>query len=338
MRLLIVKLSALGDVIQTLPAIALLKKEWPFVKIDWVVEERNGALLIAHPFVSNTLLFKRELFTKPKEFAFFLRKLRSEKYTAVVDFQGLFKSAFLVLFSKAQYKIGFANHREGSPLFYNVKLRPYDPDLHAVRRYLLLARKTISYLTFGKEIEVEVEREIPREIPLPEKRPPMEFPKPYMLLVAGARWETKIWPYSHWETLLKLTEDQRKNLDFYFIGAKTEEALRRFAETMSERYTGVFSLVGKLDLPELVYVIKRSEGVITIDTGPMHLASLLNKPILALFGPTSPQRTGPWSERFITLTAKLPCQPCFKRKCKSLSCMISLSPEQVVEELSNLRV
>ncbi|MCS7150571.1 MAG: glycosyltransferase family 9 protein [Caldimicrobium sp.] len=336
MRLLIVKLSALGDVIQTLPALSLLRQELSSVAIDWVVEERNAELLIDHPYLQRTILFKREYFQRPKDLYFFLKSLRTEEYTMAIDFQGLLKSALIIFASRARYRIGFANHREGSPLFYNVKLKPYDPELHAVKRYLMLARKVILFLTFGRELEVEEVEEIPRSIPMPEIKPKIEFQRPFFLLIAGARWETKVWPYSHWETFLRYCEALRKDYDFYFIGSEKEHSLKEFAERMSQRFSGVQSLVGRLNLRELVYVMKKSRAIITVDTGTMHLASLLNKPILALFGPTSAGRTGPWSDVFITLEAGLPCQPCFKRYCKSKGCMLSLDPKKVVNALEDL--
>jgi len=335
LKILIVKLSALGDVLQTLPALNLLKKIYPEAEIDWLVEKRNAELLINHPWLKRVLLFNKDFFKKPKAFYNFVKDLRKTSYDAIIDFQGLLKSGIFVLLSKGRYKIGFKNHREGSPFFYNVKFPPYDPELHAVKRYLDLVIKSAKFLTEDVKIP-EINSKILYEIPLPEKKPTFSVKKPFIVLIAGARWKSKLWPFENWRKFLEITEDLRKKLNFYFVGGPSEEKLRAFSEEAEKIYHGVFSLVGKLSLEELVYLMKESEVVLSVDTGTMHLASLLNKPILALFGPTSPERTGPWSEKFIVLKEPLVCSPCFNRTCKKPFCMINLSPEKVKKALMEL--
>jgi len=334
LKILLLKLSALGDVIQTLPALNWLKTIYPEAELDWVVEERNADLLLGHPLLERVLLFKKSYFKNPLELSRFVKLLRKKDYTAVLDFQGLLKSGLICFLAKARYKMGFENHREGSPLFYQVKFKAYDKNLHAVKRYLELVRLSVNFLT--PEIRPpEITPDILYGVPLPEKEPPFEFKRPYLLMVASARWETKIWPFANWERFLKLSQDLRGEVDFYFIGGRKDWELKEFAERMEGLYQGVFSLVGRLDLRELVWVMRRARGVVTVDTGPMHLASLLNKPILALFGPTSFVRTGPWSQRSIVLYEDISCRPCFKRQCKQKTCMQNLSPEKVLEALKS---
>lgn len=336
MRLLIVKLSALGDVIQTLPALALLRRDWPEAQIDWVVEERNAELLKGHSYLRRLILFRKEFLSRPGELKSFLKSLRQEYYEAIIDFQGLLKSALMARLARGRLRFGFANHREGSPFFYTVKFQPYDLELHAVRRYLLLAKKVTLYLRYGKEFDPEEPLELIRDIPLEGERPEgFLFPKPYFLFIPSARWETKLWPFTYWEELLALLEEYRKDFDIYFVGAKGEQA-EPYAEAMARKYKGVFTLIGKLSLRELVYVMRGALGVVTVDTGPMHLASLLNKPIIALFGPTSPGRTGPWSDYSRVLQANLFCSPCFRRQCRDRACMYSLKPETVFQEMQYL--
>lgn len=335
MKFLIVKLSALGDVIQTLPAVNLLKKIYPDTPIDWLVEKRNSELLIHNPLLQRVLLFNKEFFKKPKALYAFIKDLRKFSYEAVIDFQGLLKSGILTFLAKGKYKMGFKNHREGSPFFYNVKFPPYDPNLHAVYRYLDLIIKTAKFLTPDVKVP-HINEEILYHIPIPEKKPDFSFKKPFILLIAGARWKTKLWPYNNWRDFLEITKDLRKEITFYFVGGPKEKELKAFSEEMEKTYKGVFSLVGKISLKELVFLMKVGEAVVTVDTGTMHLASLLNKPILALFGPTSPDRTGPWSENFIVLKEPLSCSPCFKRICKNPICMLNLAPNIVKNKLMEL--
>lgn len=335
MRLLIVKLSALGDVIQTFPALKLFKKVFPEAEIDWIVDTTNAELLLDHPYLRKVFLFHKEFFKNPAKFINFLQGLRKDCYTAVIDFQGLLKSALLGRLARAKYRMGFSNHREGSPLFYNVRFEPYDPDLHAVRRYLLLVKRSVNFLTPKVEVNFS-EDEIFYHHPLSEKALPFEPKRPYLILIPGARWETKLWPLEHWKTLLESSSDLRKKYDLYFIGGKKELRIKDFAEEMERDFAGVFSLVGKLSLKEVTTLMKGAELIVTVDTGTMHLASLLNRPILALFGPTSPARTGPWSKTFWILQENLPCAPCFKRRCHDIACMQGLLPERVKAKLKEL--
>ncbi|MFN4197271.1 MAG: glycosyltransferase family 9 protein [Caldimicrobium sp.] len=332
MKLLIVKLSALGDVIQTLPALAYLKKVLPSAQIDWVVEERNSQLLQDHPYLSKLILFNKSYLKNIYQLKKFFLELRRDEYTAVIDFQGLLKSALITFFTKKLYSIGFSNSKEGSHFFYKVKFAPYDKELHAVKRYLLLAQKSYFFLLEGKEVQPD-EIDIIRDVPIPEEKPQyFETKKPYFILIPSARWETKLWPLHYWENFINLSKALRKDFNFYFVGGN-QEPFKTFAESLSEKYEGVYSLIGKTNLKELVYLMKRCEIVITVDTGPMHLASLLNKPIIVLFGPTSPQRTGPWSDAYIVLKADLPCQPCFKKNCAITQCMLLLKPETLYNTL-----
>lgn len=335
MRILIVKLSALGDVIQTLPALNLLKRVYPDSEIDWIVEERNAELLLEHPYLKKVFLFRKDFFKSPSKFLNFIRTLRKNQYTAVIDFQGLLKSAMLTFFTKSKYKMGFSNSREGSPLFYNVKFSPFDPELHAVKRYLLLVKNTVNFLTPKTTFSFS-EEEILYHHPLVEKEPPINLRRPFLLFIPGARWETKLWPLSYWKSLLELSSELREKYDFYFIGSAKEREIKLWAEEMEKAFSGVFSWVGKLSLKEVAYLMQRAAFVVSVDTGTMHLASLLNRPVLALFGPTSPRRTGPWSKNSFVLQENLSCIPCFQRNCRALTCMQKLSPEKVWLKLKEL--
>ncbi len=336
MKILIVKLSALGDVVQTLPSLSLLKKYFPHSQIDWVVDRRNAEILKGHPYINRLLIFSNENFFSVKGFKSFLKSLREEVYDAVIDYQGLLKSGIIVGFSKARYKIGFSNHREGSPIFYNVKLPPYDKDLHAVKRYLQLTRKTIELLSKTKILENC--EDIPKPVfPSDVENKTFAFLKrPYIIFIPSARWETKWWLYSYWERLIELCKDMAEDFDIFITGGPREEKLKVWAGKMEGKYTYVYSLVGKLSLKELASLIKGATAVVSVDTGPMHIASAFEKPTVALFGPTSPERTGPWAGNFKVLKSPLSCSPCFKKKCKDFRCMSEIKPEEVKKALEEI--
>jgi len=335
-KILIVKLSALGDVVQTLPSLTLLKKVFPDSEVDWVVDERNAEILDKHPYINKLLIFSNNNFHFFKRFKNFLKNLRTERYDAVIDYQGLLKSGIITGLSKAKYKIGFSNHREGSPFFYNIKLPPYDKNLHAVRRYILLTKNVIEIL--GKSENLKSSEEIPDPIfPSDILNKNLEFiRKPYIVFVPSARWETKWWPYFCWEGLIELCKDIAQKFDIFITGGPSNTELKYWAEEQKRKYPYVYSLVGKLSLKELAILIKNSKAVVSVDTGPMHIASAFKKPTIALFGPTSPERTGPWAGKFKVLKSSLSCSPCFKKKCENQICMSKILPEEVKKALNEL--
>lgn len=336
MRLLIVKLSALGDVVQTLPSLTLIKNNFPDFQIDWVVDERNAEIIEGHPYIDRLLIFSKKYLVSIKRLRKFVKELRKYEYEAVIDYQGLFKSGIIVRFSKAKYKIGFSNYREGSPLFYNFILPPYDFNLHAVKRYIFLTTEVLKILNINKSFEV------PEEIPhsvfsknILENN--LNFiKKPYIVFIPSARWMTKWWPLSYWERLVEDCEELGKDFDIFITGSLSEVELKNWAEKIERKYSYVYSLVGKLSLKELANLIKNSQVVVSVDTGPMHIASALRKPTVALFGPTSPERTGPWGGTAKIIRSSSFCSPCFNKKCKDVNCMKEIKPEEVKKALYEL--
>ncbi|QER41785.1 glycosyltransferase family 9 protein [Thermodesulfobacterium sp. TA1] len=330
MKILLIKLSALGDVIQTLPSLTLIKENYPQSIVDWVVDERNAEVLTGHPYLRKVVIFSKEIFKNPAKFVSFIRRLREQKYDLAIDYQGLFKSGMVIGLAKAKLKVGFENHRELSPLFYNVRLTAYDPEIHAVRRYLNLTFQAVRLLDpdFSSDIET-----IP-EVVWPSLSPPQNLiEKPYIVFIPSARWETKWWIFDYWERLIELTLSTYPGLRIYITGGPKEETLKNWAKMIENKGEAVKSLVGTLSLKELVRLIKESQLVVTVDTGPMHLASALKIPTVALFGPTSPLRTGPWGGRFKVLKSPLDCSPCFKKKCRHWDCMKAILPEQVFQTM-----
>ncbi len=336
MRILIVKLSALGDVIQTLPVLSLFKKANPFLEIDWVVDRRNADILFGHPQLKRILVFSRNYLKSPFQIKNFLKELRKVSYDAVVDYQGLLKSGLITYFARSSYKIGFSNAREGSRFFYNIKLPPYDPDLHATRRYLILSKEVLKLFGLVEVLSEEDFKTIPEVKFSPELLEKKEFSyRPYILFVPSARWETKLWFFSAWEKLIKLLSGAGKKFNILISGSPEEETLKIWAEEMEKKYPYVFSTVGKISLKELVSLINQARLIVSVDTGPMHIASALKKKTIALFGPTSPKRTGPWGGEFKVIQKDLPCVPCFRKKCNTRECMKNITPEevkQIVEE------
>ncbi len=326
MKILLIKLSALGDVIQTLPVLVALREAGH--EVHWVVEEAAAELLLPHPLIGKVLVSRRRswfssLRSDPlkvvREVAGWVADLRAERYDLALDLQGLLKSAVWMALVRARLKMGFVNHREGSPYFYNYPLPPYDPEEHAVRRYLSALRP------LGLEVS-EPTFILP---PLPSGvAGRYGVPSPYAVLIPCARWETKRWPQSHWQELVKRLP--ALGLFPVLVGAPQDHP---YIEEILTGQEEALSLCGQLDLLELAALLKGARVVISVDTGPMHLAAAVGARVVALFGPTAPWRTGPFGAGHEVLVSSLACSPCFKRRCAHLSCLKEITPDRVLASL-----
>jgi heptosyltransferase-1 len=339
MKILIIKLSAIGDVVQTLPALEAIKKTYPGAEITWLVEEAAAGILEGHPLIDRLLISRRKAWTKTLGSPFavvrgignivrFIRELRSIRYDIAIDFQGLFKSGTLIGLARASRKIGFDGTRELSYLFLNERLPAYDIEKHALDRYLDVARflgaRDISPIcTLPIEREVRVIR---------EKIEVMNSPgRPLVVVNPMARWKTKLWHERRFAELAdRLVKD--KNAVVIFTGSREDRpVIDRMLAMMSGR---AVNWAGETTLKELAALAFLSNLFITTDTGPMHLAAAAGATVLALFGPTAPWRTGPYGPSHIVVRTGMACSPCYKRKCDvGVRCMEEITVEEVMRKI-----
>ncbi|MHB8092457.1 MAG: lipopolysaccharide heptosyltransferase I [Syntrophales bacterium] len=368
-NILIVKLSAIGDVIHTLPSLAALRRLWPEADITWVVEEAAADLLQDHPALNRVIVSGRKrwlkelrqgMIAKPfREMRAFLAELRSRKYDLVIDFHGLFKSAVIVFLSGGKRKLGYDSFQEGSRLFYNEKITEA-LEKHAVERYLDFVR----YLARGDEKTcLSGTPEFRITIGENEKRKVSELLSKKIFGLSplrpgnsGNRMSAKpqtvgtidknstlqqahppfiaINPVAFWET--KLWEDEK----FARLGDRIWQELgitvvltggdaEPLEKIMKLMKTKALNLGGKTSLRELAALYKRAKIVVTTDSGPMHLAAAVGTPTVALFGPTDPVRTGPYGPGHRVIRTGINCSPCFRKKCPQPRCMTEISVEEV---------
>ncbi len=343
MKILLVKLSAIGDVVQSLPVLAALRTRYPEANISWVVGEAAFPLLVGHPLLDETILFPRQrlgqlassLHSWPRlvlEARSFIRKLRSKRYDVVIDLQGLLKSGILTWFSRAGRKIGFSGTREGSAVFLTERLPAYDPDEHAVLRYLRLAAhlgaKTQQPLfplglddrdrtragNMLKDLSVEPDR--------------------FLVMIPGAAWPTKQWTASGFAQVADLAQD-KWGIRSVIVGSSGDSRLASAIVEMAR--SRPIDLTGKTDLKTLAAIYGFASAVVTTDTGPMHLAAATGVPVVALFGPTAPWRTGPYCKNKRIIRKGLPCSPCFRRSCDKRDCMTTIGVHEVLEAIEGIK-
>jgi heptosyltransferase-1 len=326
-RILLIKPSAIGDVVHALPILALLRKRWPGAHIAWLVTPACAGLLDDHPMLNDVILFERRRFGRgwrsPKSAAglvSFMRDLRREAFDLVIDLQGLLRSGWMTWQTRAPIRIGFANAREFAPLFYTHRVPIDSAEQHAIDRYLKIAA------TLGCETE-------PVEFPLhvtDEDRSAVTSMLPgvgrYAVLLPGTNWTTKRWPVEKYAALVGPLRD-RFGLTTVVAGSPDEAEL---GATVAAAGSEAINLAGKTSLRQLVALIDRAELVIANDSGPMHIAVALQRPLVTLFGPTNPVRTGPYRRADAVLRLDLPCSPCYSRKCSHQSCLQWLEIEPVL--------
>lgn len=323
-KILIVKPSSLGDVVHSLPFLVAMKTCFPKAEIHWVIAKGLEGLLEDHPMIDRLIIVNKDLWKNLsragntlKEIRELFKQLRHEKYDIVVDLQGLLRSGLITMATHAPQRIGFSEAREGSRLFYTKKVRG-GRDIHAVDRYMKVADE------LGCDVR---DRVFPFAL-FPsdgEKAGKREALAPYAVLVPGARWKTKIWPAESFGKVASMLP-----LRSVIVGSSSDRAIAN--EVVSHSGKKARSLAGETSFKELIEIMRHAEVVITNDSGPMHIAAALNIPVIAIFGPTSPKRTGPYGAGHIVLQSPADCVPCFKRECKdNIRCMNEITPDAVYQ-------
>jgi lipopolysaccharide heptosyltransferase I len=336
-KILLIKLSAVGDVIHTIPVLNKLRRRYPAAQLDWLVTPPIAELLRHNPAITNVIEFAREDWSKPwtlTPFASYARlaaKLRANAYDLVVDMHGQVRTAVFTLATGAPVRIGFdrprarvwdassrtfsaearkhawQGAREGSWLAYTHHIPVPTLDLHAVDRYL----------SVGPILGLE------------EGPPNFSFPVPQAAIarvesllrqhdIAGAQLVAMapgtIWETKHWGTD-KFSEVARHFLQKGFavalMGTRRERVV---CEEVARLAPGAVDVAGETTLTELAALVRRSAISVTNDSGPMHLAVALDRPVVSVFGPTDPIWIGPYGRTDAVLRAGVPCSPCFLRQ------------------------
>lgn len=339
MRILFVKLSAIGDVVQALPTLEAVKKTFAGSEIDWVVEEAAAGILEGHPLIDRLLVSRRKTWTKmllhpstftkaAGEIAGFLRQLRERRYDIAIDLQGLLKSGILIGLTRAKRKIGFDGTRELSYLFLNERLPAYDKEKHALERYLDVARY-LGAVDPSPTCTLPIERE--RVVIGTRAAGLVKDGHKLIAINPVARWKTKLWSEGKFARLADRLVTER-NAVVIFTGSPDDRAIiERIRGMMRENS---LNWAGETTLRELAALASLADVFITTDTGPMHLAAAAGARVIALFGPTAPWRTGPYGRGHEVVRKGTTCSPCFRRTCDvGVRCMEEITVEDVMEKV-----
>ena len=334
MNILIVKLSAIGDVIHTLPSLAALRRCYPEAHISWVVEEAASDLLADHPMLDRVLISRRKRWVRGlreggnraavlREIREFLRTLRDRPYDLVIDFHGLFKSAILVFLSRGRRRLGYDSFQEGSGLFLNEKI-PEDMNKHAVDRYLDFPRHLGCELS-NPEFPIAIQEAHLRRISSLMAAKKVDTASGFVAVSPVAYWETKLWDEAKFATVCDRIATEL-GLPVVFTGESTEGPIACIRSRMKASSAAI---AGETSLRELAALYRQASLLLTTDSGPMHLAAAVGTPVVALFGPTSPERTGPYGEGHTVIRRSMDCSPCFRKDCETRQCMMSIGIDEV---------
>jgi lipopolysaccharide heptosyltransferase I len=326
-RIALIKPSALGDIVHSLPVLTALRRRYPAAAITWVVNRSYEPLLRGHCDLTDTLPFDRKAsrggwWRAARYYGRFLAGLRRRRFDLVVDLQGLFRSGLMAAATGAARRVGLAAAREGAPWFYtDVVPVPHGNALHAVDRYWLVA-EALGAGGGSKEFHVP----IPEDARLWAERRLRDHPRPWLALGVGSRWPTKRWPPESFAALTRRAQ-QHFGGTALFVGGGDEAFLAR---AVRERLTGpVLDLMGQTSLPQLAALLARADGMLANDTGPMHLAAALGRPVVAPYTCTKVRLSGPYEAARGAVEADVPCQGSYLKRCGRMECMTVLTPEHL---------
>jgi heptosyltransferase-1 len=325
-RILLVKLSSFGDVLHALPTLEALREAYPRAHITWLVEAGYAPLLSGHPALNEVWVAPRlrpaEFFSgaNPATLRRLVQQLRARSFDLVVDLQGLLKSAVWVALARSPRKVGYDKTRELSYLALTERVKPFDPEAHAVRRYLNLAHYlgapplTSPRFRLGLDAAADIAALIPAAAG-----------RPLAVLHPGARWASKLWPAASWANLAEWL--CYKGFQVAVTGSAADRELA--AGMVRQSRAPLLNLAGSTSLAQLAGILRKARLGVTTDTGAMHLAAALGTKVVALFGPTAPWRTGPFGQGHQVVRLGFPCSPCFKRHCPEPRCLTDLTTEMV---------
>lgn len=345
MNFLIIRLSSMGDVIHTLPALRALRATFPGSRIGWAVEDTHASILYGLPELDHLYVLPREgmkagwgsLRRVGREMK---TRMRQVEWDVAIDFQGLWKSLAMIRWSGAKRSLGYAPSPERTHWFYTDRVRLPTMDRHAVDRNLDLVASLGVSVRHAEE-RGEFRRDFRFPISPSDRQAAsalvqsLDLPSgsPRVLLNFSARKPANRWGTERFAALAESLDE--KGFAPILTGGPGDSDEE--AEIQSRFSRPVRSLVGKCSLNQLAAVMNQVDAMVTGDTGPMHIAVAMDLPVVALFGPANPVRTGPYSPDAVILQKPYDCQPCYGRHCKLKQepppCLTDIEVEEVVAEV-----
>ncbi len=353
-RILLIKPTALGDVVHTIPTLVELRRRYPAAQIDWLVTPENAELVQHHPALSGVVLFDRRAFRKGlrawTELPALLKTLRTARYDLAIDLHGQLRSAAFALATGAPVRIGFdrpvrrragiaghrtptrgwAGAREGAWLAYTHRIPIPTLEVHAIDRYLWLGDLLGLHAWSSRaNAPPRAPRRIERAGQLLHECGIGEAP--FALISPSTLWETKHWRADGFAEVARALSAE--GLAVVLVGGPGDRELSRRVQAACPQAR---DLTGQTSLGELAALVRRARICVSNDSGVAHLAVAAGVPLAAIYGPTNPVTVGPYRRPEAVVRLDLPCSPCNFRKLVQCphghACMEQLPAALVLEK------
>ncbi|HXJ59710.1 MAG TPA: glycosyltransferase family 9 protein [Verrucomicrobiae bacterium] len=331
-KIFILKPSSLGDVIQALPVLRLLRLHLPQSEIFWWIDSGLASLLETDPDLTGVVRFDRQRWRSPwhwGEIWASVQALRRQRFDWVIDLQSLLRSGAMAWLTNGSLTVGLDDPREGARGFYDIVVPRPNYHTHAVDWYLhslpplgVPVHWSFTWLPANSEAAAQVQARRTEVAPAGAR---------WIALQPGARWENKRWPLSHFAQTVRQLAAEAEDVRFLILGGEGDRTLGQALAAAAPKRC--LDLTGQTSLPQMIEWLRIAELLITNDTGPMHAAAALGKPVVALFGPTEPRRTGPYGQVADVLRQPLPCVPCMRDSChwpQPMECLQAITPDIVL--------
>ena len=354
-RILLIKLSGLGDVVHTLPVLVKLRARYPKARIDWLITSEHAEIVRGHPALSNVIPFARSDFSKRGRrwhalvaFLDLLKQIRRAKYDLVIDLHGQARSGLFALVSGARARIGFdrpvkdtikrgwRGAREGSWIAYTHRIPIRTLGVHAIDRYLWVG-PLLGLDDNAPDLTIHLSSQTAHKVQRLLEQHDIPASKALAVLAPGTIWETKRWSVEGFAAVAR--QFLHDGFAVALAGAKPDQPRCR---QIAAAAPGACDLSGETTPAELAALIQRAEVCVTNDSGAMHVAVSLGKPMVSVFGPTNPVRVGPYHQPESVVRVDLPCSPCNYRWLSQCpfdhACMKQVTSPMVVERVRKILV
>ncbi len=333
-RILLIKLSAVGDVIHTLPVLSKLRERYPAAGIDWLITPACADLVRWHPGIRDVLPYPRREFARSWAGTFkmarVLGEVRRRRYDLVVDMHGQLRTAAFVWASGAPVRIGFARTREGARLSYTHHIPVPSMDFHAADRNLWLG-DLLGFPAGPPDFTIHIPAEAEAEAAAVLER--LGFAgQAFAMVFPGTQWETKHWSAEGFVEVCRHLA--RRGLRVLLAGAGRD---RPRNAAVAAAFPDAIDICDRTRLSVTAAIMRHAAICVTNDSGPMHMAASLGLPLVSAFGPTSPVRTGPYGRPDSVVRLDLPCSPCYLRVLRRCPyghrCMTGLTAAMMIDRI-----
>lgn len=335
-KILIIKASALGDIVHVFPAVRLIKEHFPDASIDWVVEKRNASLIQSNPYVNHAIEIDTKNWRKTfawKEIQCFIKELRKEAYDVVIDFQGNLKSGLITGLARGELKVGFDwnSVSEKPNWLFTHRHVAISPGLNAREEYLALVELGLGIRAegFPQGTMLNLEREDAKKLgEFQEKKEPLR----HILVCHGSQWPNK---RATKEDLVQFL-NQISGCKFWFLFGNEQE--KQDADVL-KRGVENGEIIGNLSFPLLQHLMKEMSLIIAMDSFPLHLAAEAGVPTFSIFGASSADKFKPLGTIHHAFQGKCPYGQTFVRRCpilrtcKTGACIHNLPQEELIRHV-----